>query len=78
MPQVTIWATHSPTYDAKEEMYLELSRKGVLEEVEKLFSAKEIKQIGKSGRKKDDKKQIISHDLKWSFRELTLHSEHVA
>ena len=40
-PQVTVWAAHAPTHEAKEEKYLELSRKGVLEEVEKLFLAKE-------------------------------------
>ncbi|KAI9785266.1 MAG: hypothetical protein M1816_000452 [Peltula sp. TS41687] len=67
-PQVTIWASHAPTYEEKEEKYLELTKKGVLEEVEKLFLAKEIKQIGKSSGKKSDKKQIISNDLKWTFQ----------
>jgi cytokinesis protein len=61
--QVTIWASHAPTLDDREEKYRELSRKGVLDEVEKLFMAKEIKQIGKSASKKSDKKQIISSDL---------------
>ncbi|KAI9669828.1 MAG: hypothetical protein M1817_004569 [Caeruleum heppii] len=67
-PQVTIWATHAPTHQAKEEKYLELSRRGVLDEVEKLFMAKEIKQIGKSGGRKSDKKQIISSDLMRNFQ----------
>jgi cytokinesis protein len=62
-PQVTIWASHAPTLDDREEKYRELSRKGVLDEVEKLFMAKEIKEIGKSTSKKSDKKQIISSDL---------------
>ncbi|KAI9831980.1 MAG: hypothetical protein M1826_002708 [Phylliscum demangeonii] len=66
-PQVTIWATHAPTHQDREEKYLELSRKGVLDEVEKLFLAKEIKQIGKSGGRKDDKKQIISSELTRKF-----------
>ncbi|KAI9802820.1 MAG: hypothetical protein M1833_001419 [Piccolia ochrophora] len=67
-PQVTIWAAHAPTHQDKEEKYLELSRKGVLEEVEKLFLAKEIKQLGQSGGKKDSKKQIISSDLMRNFQ----------
>ncbi|KIV98923.1 uncharacterized protein PV09_09310 [Verruconis gallopava] len=63
-PQVTIWATQGQSLDEREERYRELSRKGILDEVEKLFLAKEIKQIGKgSGAKKSDKKQIISSDL---------------
>lgn len=66
-PQVTVWATHAPTHAAKEEKYMELSRKGVLDEVEKLFMAKEIKKIGTSGGKKSDKKQIISSDLMRNF-----------
>jgi cytokinesis protein len=72
-PQVTIWAAHAPTHQDKEEKYLELSRKGVLDEVEKLFLAKDIKQIGKGGGKKSDKKQIISSDLMRNFRTFTLH-----
>jgi len=63
-----MWATHTPTHEAKEEKYLELSRKGVLDEVEKLFLAKETKQIGKSVAKKNDKKQIISSDLMKTFQ----------
>lgn len=66
-PQVTVWATHAPTHKAKEDKYLELSRKGVLDEVEKLFMAKEIKKIGTAGGKKSDKKQIISSDLRQKF-----------
>jgi len=67
-PQVTVWATRTPTHAAKEEKYMELSRKGVLDEVEKLFMAKEIKKIGASGGKKSDKKQIISSDLMRNFQ----------
>lgn len=67
-PQVTVWATHTPTHAAKEEKYMELSRKGVLDEVEKLFMAKEIKKIGASGGKKSDKKQVISSDLMRNFQ----------
>jgi cytokinesis protein len=63
-PEITLWAAHTPTSELKEEKYQELSKKGILDEIEKLFMAKEIKQIGKSGGKsKDEKKQIISRDL---------------
>jgi cytokinesis protein len=63
-PQVTIWATQGQqSLDEREERYRELSRKGILDEVEKLFLAKEIRAIGKSAAKKSDKKQIISSDL---------------
>jgi cytokinesis protein len=67
-PMTTHWAAHAPTAADKEEKYAELTRKGVLDEVEKLFMAKEIKQIGKGGAKKADKKQIISSDLMRTFR----------
>lgn len=66
-PQVTVWAAHTPTHAAKEEKYMELSRKGVLDEVEKLFMAKEIKKIGAASGKKADKKQIIGSDLRQKF-----------
>lgn len=62
-PEVTMWASHTPTHEAKEEKYSELQKKGILDEIEKLFMAKEIKQIGKSTGKKSDKKQVISRDL---------------
>ena len=67
-PQVTVWASHTPTHASKEEKYIELSKKGVLEEVEKLFMAKEIKKIGAASAKKSDKKQIISSDLMRNFQ----------
>ena len=70
-PQVTIWASHAPTHEDREEKYRDLAKKGVLDEVEKLFLAKEIKQIGKTGNKKDDKKQIISSDLRRNYRKST-------
>ncbi|MCJ1472959.1 hypothetical protein MMC13_001608 [Lambiella insularis] len=66
-PQVTVWAGHAPTNQAKEEKYLELSKKGVLDEVERMFMAKEIKAIGSGGGKKSEKKQIISSDLMRSY-----------
>lgn len=66
-PQVTMWATHTPTHEAKESKYLELSKNGILDEVERLFMAKEIKAIGKSAKKIGDKKQIISSDLMRNF-----------
>jgi cytokinesis protein len=67
-PMTTHWAAHAPTADDREKKYAELSRKGVFDEVEKLFSAKEIRQLGKGGAKKSDKKQIISSDLMRTFR----------
>lgn len=66
-PQVTVWASHTPTHQAKEEKYMELSKKGVLDEVEKLFMAKEIKKIGAAKGGKSDKKQIIGSDLRQKF-----------
>ena len=69
-PLTTHWAAHAPTAEEREEKYAELTRKGVLDEVEKLFMAKEIKQIGKAGGKKTDKKQIISSDLMRTIRKL--------
>ena len=71
-PMTTHWAAHAPTPAEKEEKYAELTRKGVLDEVEKLFMAKEIKQLGKGGAKKGDKKQIISSDLMRTFRKYPL------
>ncbi|KAJ4983660.1 cytokinesis protein sepA, partial [Stagonosporopsis vannaccii] len=67
-PNSTVWATHGLTAEEKEEKYQELSKKGVLDEVEKLFLAKEIKQLGKKGSKKEEKKQIISRDLMHNFQ----------
>ncbi|KAF2878474.1 hypothetical protein BDV95DRAFT_589402 [Massariosphaeria phaeospora] len=67
-PQSTVWAAHGLTSEEKEEKYRELSKKGVLDEVEKLFLAKEIKAIGKKTSKKDDKKQVISRDLMHNFQ----------
>ncbi|KAK1770271.1 SepA/Bni1 [Phialemonium atrogriseum] len=66
-PLTTHWAAHAPSAEEREEKYLELSRKGILDEVEKLFMAKEIKKLGQAGGKKDDKKQIISNDLRKAF-----------
>lgn len=67
-PMTTHWAAHAPTPAEKEKKYAELTKKGVLDEVEKLFLAKEIKQIGKSSGKKAEKKQIISSDLARTFQ----------
>lgn len=67
-PEVTVWAENTPTLEDKEEKYRELQRKGVLDEVEKLFSAKDIKIIGGgNGKGKSDKKQIISSDMMRNF-----------
>lgn len=66
-PQVTMWAAHAPTHEEKEEKYAELSKNGILDEVERLFKAKEIKQIGATAKKIKDKKQIISGDLMRNF-----------
>ena len=66
-PETSHWAAHAPSAEEREEKYHELSRKGILDEVEKLFLAKEIKQIGTSTSKKDDKKQIISSDLRKQY-----------
>jgi cytokinesis protein len=63
----TIWSAHTPTPQSREEKYLELSRRGVLEEIEKLFSAKEIKQFAKAGGRRSDKRQIISSELVRKF-----------
>ncbi|RGP76296.1 cytokinesis [Fusarium sporotrichioides] len=67
-PETSHWAAHTPSAEAREEKYQELSKKGILDEVEKLFMAKEIKKIGMgSSSKKDDKKQIISSDLRKAY-----------
>ncbi|GAB1737992.1 hypothetical protein NU219Hw_g2503t1 [Hortaea werneckii] len=65
-PEITMWATHTPTHEQKEEKYHELSKKGILDEIEKLFMAKEIKALGagkSTAAKKNEKKQLISRDL---------------
>lgn len=66
-PETSHWAAHAPSAEEREEKYNELSRKGILDEVEKLFLAKEIKRIGAATSKKDDKKQVISADLRKAF-----------
>ncbi|KAI3396382.1 hypothetical protein diail_12272 [Diaporthe ilicicola] len=63
----THWAAHAPTAEEREEKYIELSKKGILDEVEKLFMAKEAKRLGGGSGKKDDKKQLISNDLRKAF-----------
>lgn len=63
----THWAAHAPTAEEREEKYVELSKRGILDEVEKLFMAKEAKKLGAAAGKKDDKKQIISNDLRKAF-----------
>ncbi|KAJ5092289.1 hypothetical protein NUU61_007159 [Penicillium alfredii] len=69
-PQVTVWAGHAPTAQEKEEKYTELAKKGVLDEVERLFMAKEHKIFGTStaAKQRKDKKQIISNDLSKNFQ----------
>lgn len=66
-PETSHWAAHAPSAEAREEKYIELSRKGILDEVEKLFIAKEIKKIGAATGRKDDKKQIIAADLRKAY-----------
>jgi cytokinesis protein len=70
----THWAAHTPSAEEREEKYNELSRKGILDEVEKLFMAKETKLLGASSGKKDDKKQIISTDLRKAYGEPSVFS----
>ncbi|RMZ89513.1 hypothetical protein DV736_g3253, partial [Chaetothyriales sp. CBS 134916] len=66
-PEVTVWAG-STNADAKEEKFKELQKKGVLDEVEKLFFAKDIKILGSGpGKGKNDKKQLISSDMMRNF-----------
>ncbi|KKK13194.1 cytokinesis protein [Aspergillus ochraceoroseus] len=69
-PQVTVWASHAPTPQEKEEKYTELAKKGVLDEVERLFMAKETKIFGAGtgAKQRKDKKQIISNDLSKNFQ----------
>ncbi|CAG8260258.1 unnamed protein product [Penicillium salamii] len=69
-PQVTVWAAHAPTAEQKEEKYTDLAKKGVLDEVERLFMAKETKIFGAStaAKKRSAKKQIISNDLSKNFQ----------
>ena len=67
-PQVTLWANRAVTLEDKEAKYVELSRNGVLDEVERLFTAKEIKILGAASGKKSDKKQIISSNLAHTFQ----------
>jgi cytokinesis protein len=69
-PQVTVWATHAPTAEQKEEKYTDLAKKGVLDEVERLFMAKETKIFGAStaAKQRSAKKQIISNDLSKNFQ----------
>ncbi|KAL2401366.1 Cytokinesis protein sepA [Exophiala dermatitidis] len=66
-PQVTVWAETAKA-ESREEKYRELQRKGVLDEVEKLFIAKDTRIIGAgTGKGKEDKKQIISNDMRKNF-----------
>ncbi|KAJ5674823.1 uncharacterized protein N7477_004757 [Penicillium maclennaniae] len=69
-PQVTVWAAHAPTQQEKEQKYTDLAKKGVLDEVERLFMAKEHKIFGTStaAKKRKEKKQIISNDLSKNFQ----------
>ncbi|KAJ6145155.1 hypothetical protein N7470_009050 [Penicillium chermesinum] len=69
-PQVTVWAHHTPTAEAKEQKYTDLAKRGVLDEVERLFMAKETKIFGNStgAKKMKDKKQIISNEMSKNFQ----------
>lgn len=72
-PETSHWAAHAPSAEEREEKYIELSKKGILDEVEKLFMAKEIKAIGGASSKKDDKKQVISSDLRKAYGKFWYH-----
>jgi len=65
-PEVTVWSSQADLA-AKEAKYQELARKGVLDEVEKLFSAKDIKIIGRGKEAKEDKKSVISSDMRKNY-----------
>ncbi|RMD41484.1 hypothetical protein DV735_g3647, partial [Chaetothyriales sp. CBS 134920] len=66
-PEVTVWAGATDA-QIKEEKFKELQKKGVLDEVEKLFFAKDIKVLGPGpGKGKNDKKQLISSDMMRNF-----------
>lgn len=65
-PEVTVWSAQA-NIAAKEAKYQELAKKGVLDEVEKLFSAKDIKIIGKGSAAREDKKAIISSDIRKNY-----------
>ncbi|KAK5084852.1 hypothetical protein LTR70_007759 [Exophiala xenobiotica] len=65
-PEVTVWSSQADLA-AREAKYQELARKGVLDEVEKLFSAKDIKIIGRGKEAKEDKKTIISSDMRKNY-----------
>lgn len=69
-PQVTVWASHAPTDEEREEKYSDLAKRGVLDEVERLFMAKETKIFGRSNaaKQRKDKKQIISNELSKNFQ----------
>ncbi|PWY83035.1 FH2-domain-containing protein [Aspergillus heteromorphus CBS 117.55] len=69
-PQVTVWAAHAPTAQEKEDKYVELAKKGVLDEVERLFMAKETKIFGANAaaKQRKDKKQLISNELSKNFQ----------
>ena len=69
-PEVTVWAAHAISAEEKEQKYTDLAKKGVLDEVERLFRAKETKIFGAStaAKARKDKKQIISNDLSKNFQ----------
>jgi cytokinesis protein len=69
-PQVTVWASHAPSHEEKEQKYHELAKKGVLDEVERLFMAKETKILGggASVKQRQEKKQIVSNELSKHFQ----------
>ncbi|KAJ5578900.1 Diaphanous autoregulatory [Penicillium hetheringtonii] len=69
-PEVTVWAAHAVSAEEKEQKYTDLAKKGVLDEVERLFRAKETKIFGAStaAKARKDKKQIISNDLSKNFQ----------
>ncbi|KAJ5099183.1 hypothetical protein N7532_006184 [Penicillium argentinense] len=70
-PEVTVWAAHAVSAEEKEQKYTDLAKKGVLDEVERLFRAKEAKNLfgaSAAAKQRKDKKQIISNDLSKNFQ----------
>ena len=69
-PQVTVWASKSQSPEAKEEKYTELAKRGVLDEVDRMFRAKDTKifRPGSGMKQRKDKKQVISSELSKTFQ----------
>jgi cytokinesis protein len=62
--EYTIWANRPD----RNQMFEELSKRGVLEEMEKLFVFKEARMLGKKGGEKEKKKEFLDSSLVKAFR----------